>query len=63
MAESKRIYRIQTTTVSEINRVLAQIADRLDELEGFRGEPTIRDTFKVVAEDEEDTVLHSFRGT
>jgi len=49
--------------LSEINRVLAQIADRLDELEGFRGEPTIRDTFKVVAEDDEDTIIHSFRGT
>ena len=63
MPESKRIYRIGALSISEINRVLAQIADRLDELEGFRGTPTIRDDFKVVAEDDEDTTLHSLRGT
>lgn len=63
MPESKRIYRIHTMSLSEINQVLAQIADRLDELEGFRGEPTIRDTFRIVAEDDQDTTIHSFRGT
>jgi len=63
MPESKRIYRIHSIDLAEINRVLGQLADRLDELEGFRGEPTIRDTLKVVAEDDETTVIHSFRGT
>lgn len=38
MAESKRIYRISSLDVNEINRILGQLADRLDELEGFRGE-------------------------
>jgi uncharacterized radical SAM superfamily Fe-S cluster-containing enzyme len=63
MAESKRIYRIASMDLGEINRVLAQIQDRLDELEGFRGEPTIRNDFKVVAEDDSDTIIHSLRGT
>jgi len=63
MAESKRIYRISSLDLNEINRILAQIADRLDELEGYRGKPIIRDDFGVVAEDDEDTILHSFRGT
>lgn len=63
MSDAKRIYRIHSLDLAEINRVLAQIADRLDELEGFRGTPTIRDDFKVVAEDDEDVTIHSFRGT
>ena len=38
MAESKRIYRISSLDLNEINRIFSQLGDRLDEIEGFRGE-------------------------
>jgi hypothetical protein len=63
MAEPKRIYRIHSLNLTEINRVFAQMMDRIDELEGFRGEAKIRDNFNVMADDDTDTVLHSLRGT
>jgi hypothetical protein len=33
----RRIYRIRENSVDEINRVLMQLMDRLDEIEGYRG--------------------------
>lgn len=35
----RRIYRVTAATIDEINRNLALIADRLDQMEGFRGTP------------------------
>lgn len=37
MPEIRRIYRVDTNDPEGINRVLADLADRLDQLEGFRG--------------------------
>lgn len=38
----RRIYRIVAPSVDEINFVLGQIADRLDQMEGFRGTPEFK---------------------
>jgi hypothetical protein len=35
----RRAYRVNAPTVDEINFQLAQIADRMDQMEGFRGTP------------------------
>jgi uncharacterized protein YbjT (DUF2867 family) len=37
MTEIRRIYRVDTNDPEGINRVLADLADRLDQLEGYRG--------------------------
>jgi len=37
MTELRRVYRVNSSDAEELNRVLAQIADRQDELEGYRG--------------------------
>jgi hypothetical protein len=68
MPESKRIYRVNSNDVTELNRVLAQIGNRLDELEGFRGQPTIRDDMKITdskftIEDPDGTTTQSMGGT
>ncbi len=67
MAQTKRIYRIQALTLQEVNRVLMEIGNRLDEIEGYRGSPTFRSAVEFTAEakytDENGTVLHSFGGT
>ena len=39
MTEARRIYRLASTDINEINRLLAQIGDRLDQIEGFRDTP------------------------
>jgi len=61
MPESKRIYRVSSLDLAEINRVLSQIADRLDELEGYRGQPTMRDRLAVV--DDDGNIIQSLGGT
>ena len=35
----RRVYRVTSTSVDEINQQLAQIADRMDQMEGWRGNP------------------------
>lgn len=37
MPELRRIYRVNSTDLGELNRVFADMADRLDQLEGYRG--------------------------
>jgi len=37
MPEVRRIYRLNSASVEELNFVLSQLGDRLDQLEGFRG--------------------------
>jgi len=37
MAEVRRIYRVNSSDLGELNRVLADLADRMDQLEGYRG--------------------------
>jgi hypothetical protein len=39
LTTQRRVYRVSDPSVDQINQVLAQIADRLDQMEGFRGEP------------------------
>lgn len=40
--EARRIYRVGSSDPVEINRVLASLADRLDQMEGFRDTPHLR---------------------
>jgi hypothetical protein len=64
VAELKRILRISSLTLDEINRLLGFIGEQIDTLEGLRGNPNIRSaaTFtgavKIRAGDDEDTILH-----
>lgn len=37
--EAREVYQLQGTSVQEINRLLARLADRLDQIEGRRGTP------------------------
>ena len=37
MTELRRIYRVNSADLGELNRVLADLGDRLDQLEGYRG--------------------------
>ncbi len=37
MTEVRRVYRINSSDLGELNRVLADLADRMDQLEGYRG--------------------------
>ena len=37
MTELRRVYRINSSDLGELNRVLADMADRMDQLEGYRG--------------------------
>lgn len=37
MPEVRRIYRVNSSDLGELNRVLADLADRMDQLEGYRG--------------------------
>jgi hypothetical protein len=37
MTELRRIYRVNSPDLGELNRVLADMADRMDQLEGYRG--------------------------
>jgi hypothetical protein len=37
MPEVRRIYRVNSPDLGELNRVLADLADRMDQLEGYRG--------------------------
>ena len=37
MTEVRRIYRVNSSDLGELNRVLADLGDRLDQLEGYRG--------------------------
>jgi hypothetical protein len=43
MTIQRRIYRVSDPSVDQINQVLAQIADRLDQIEGWRGLPVFKD--------------------
>ena len=42
MTEVRRVYRINSSDLGELNRVLADMADRLDQMEGFRDIPHLR---------------------
>ena len=37
MPEVRRIYRVNSSDLGELNRLLADLADRMDQLEGYRG--------------------------
>jgi len=37
VTELRRVYRINSSDLGELNRVLADMADRMDQLEGYRG--------------------------
>jgi hypothetical protein len=58
-----RIYRISDLTLNQINWVLSQLSDRLDQIEGFRGEPIFYDDVniktKIFYKDSNGTTLHS----
>jgi len=54
MPEAKQIYKIQTLTVEQLNWVLAQISDRIDQIEGVRGSSDYEYS------DSSQTVLHGF---
>ena len=58
-----RVYRISDLTTEQVNWVLSQIADRLDSIEGWRGEPIFQDDVtiktKMVYKDSDGTILHS----
>lgn len=62
MTES-RVYRINNLSIEQINWVLSQLGDRLDLLEGLRGEPTMHNDLnietKVKYTDSNGTILHS----
>ncbi len=67
MAESKKIYRISSLNLSEINLILSQLGDRLDQMEGYRGNPVLRsDTTltqsDLLYEDDSGMVIHSIGG-
>lgn len=38
----RRVYRLSSGTIDEMNFVLSQIADRLDQMEGYRGSPEFK---------------------
>lgn len=38
----RRVYRLSFGTIDEMNFVLSQIADRLDQMEGYRGTPEFK---------------------
>jgi hypothetical protein len=42
MTTQRRSYRVTDPSVDQINMVLAQIADRLDQMEGWRGNPNFQ---------------------
>lgn len=44
MSEVRRIYRVNSADLGELNRVLADMSDRLDQMEGFRDNPHFRAT-------------------
>lgn len=56
MAETKEIYYLQALNLITLNRILQNISDRLDALEGTRG--TI-DEFQIT--DENDEKIHSMK--
>ena len=66
MTQQRRIYRVSNPTANEINRVLREISDRQDELEGFRGEGRFRAnthfyrSVLIYAQDDDTTLLHGF---
>lgn len=53
MAEVRRHFILNQLDVNELNRVLAQIADRMDQLEGYRG----KGEFKTIPSSEQAAVL------
>jgi hypothetical protein len=38
----RRVYRLACGTIDEMNFILSQIADRLDQMEGYRGQPEFK---------------------
>lgn len=42
MNEARRIYHINSSDTNEINYILDQIAERLDQMEGYRGNPEFK---------------------
>jgi len=67
MSEVKTFYHISSLTLQEINLVLSQLGNRLDQIEGYRGEPIFRSdvTFEESEAkyiDSTGTIIHSFGG-
>ena len=61
MPKTKSSYQVPGGS-AELNFILARIADRLDKLEGIRGEAEIEGTLSsgaIEISDEDDTVIHS----
>lgn len=42
MTSIRRIYQLHTNDPTEINLLLSQLAERLDQIEGYRGTPTFQ---------------------
>lgn len=42
MSDARRIYSINSNSEEEINGILSQLAERLDQMEGYRGTPTLQ---------------------
>jgi len=57
MPEVRRIYRLNSASVEELNFVLSQLGDRLDQLEGFRGKGNFLIAPSSEAQATEDTDL------
>ena len=73
MTQSRGIYRLNNLDVIQLNFILEKIGSRLDEIEGYRGTPTLRSGANLTGvldtdsemkyTDSNGTVLHSFGGT
>ncbi len=63
MAESKKLYRLSAVNLNELNLLLSQLGERLDSMEGYRGNPTFQAGSTVKYVDSNGTVIHSFGGT
>lgn len=47
MPEVRRIYRVNSADLGELNRIFADMSDRLDQMEGFRDTPHFRATLNL----------------
>jgi hypothetical protein len=58
---SGAVYRLNSLSLDELNRVLQQIADRLDRLEGLRGTANFKEKITITGDDNE--VVHQVGGS
>ena len=68
MTEIKTFLHIGNLSLTEINNMLSLISNRLDEIQGYRGNPKFYsdvtlDESELKYTDPNGTVLHSFGGT